>query len=125
MNIADRSLALVDYALRRRFAYLTLEPQFGSEAYREWLKKHGMADTLIHRIIMKMTALNRTISEDPQLGEAFRIGHSFFCPSGTDFSGLNESWFSDVVHTEIRPLLEEYWFDAKEKARKACEELLV
>jgi 5-methylcytosine-specific restriction protein B len=83
-----------------------------------------MADALIHRIIIRMTALKTVIGGDPQLGEAYRVGHSFFCPSGKNFSALDESWFRDVVRTEIQPLLEEYWYDARDKARKACEELL-
>jgi 5-methylcytosine-specific restriction protein B len=124
MNIADRSLALVDYALRRRFAYLTLEPQFASPIYREWLKGRGMADSLIQLIVSRMEAVNATIAEDTQLGEAFRIGHSFFCPAGKDFSGLDDVWYRDVITSEIRPLLEEYWYDAREKAMAACQELL-
>lgn len=124
MNIADRSLALVDYALRRRFAYLTLEPQFDSGIYREWLRNRGMPETLIQRIVTRMKSLNTRIAEEPQLGDAFRIGHSFFCPLGKDFSGLNEAWYKDVITTEIKPLLEEYWYDDRDKARLACEELL-
>lgn len=124
MNIADRSLALVDYALRRRFAYITLEPQFDSPLYRSWLKNRGMEDSLIQHIVTKMKALNTRIAEDPQLGEAFRLGHSFFCPAGRDFSTLDLNWYSEVVRTEIKPLLEEYWYDARDKAKTACDELL-
>jgi 5-methylcytosine-specific restriction protein B len=124
MNIADRSLALVDYALRRRFAFVTLEPQFDSSLYRTWLKSRGMPESLIQLIVTRMKALNTRISEDPQLGEAFCVGHSFFCPTGKDFSSLDTSWYAEVVRTEIKPLLEEYWYDAREKARAACEELV-
>ncbi|MBE0657627.1 MAG: AAA family ATPase [Bryobacteraceae bacterium] len=121
MNIADRSLALVDYALRRRFAYFTLEPRFGDAAYREWLAGRGMAPELCNLIIERMTALNHFIAGDRRLGAAYRVGHSFFCPSGINFSPLDERWYREIIQTEIDPLLEEYWYDdpaSLEQARK-------
>jgi 5-methylcytosine-specific restriction protein B len=121
MNIADRSLALVDYALRRRFAYVTLEPRYGDPAYRKWLQDRGMKAELCATIIERMLALNKRISEDSQLGDAFRVGHSFFCPTGKDLSGLDESWYREIVDTEIGPLLEEYWYDDPAKAKSALE----
>jgi 5-methylcytosine-specific restriction enzyme B len=81
MNIADRSLALVDYALRRRFAFVTLVPRYDDPIYRNWLEERGMSLSLCQTIINRMTALNQQISADSQLGEAFRIGHSFFAPA--------------------------------------------
>ncbi len=71
-----------------------------------------------------MSALNSAITADPRLGAAFRVGHSFFCPSGEDFSGLGREWYREVVETEICPLLEEYWYDDDEKARTQREQLL-
>jgi len=121
MNIADRSLALVDYALRRRFAYFTLEPRYGDPAYRKWLEDRGMSPALCATIIDRMTALNKRISDDSQLGDAFRVGHSFFCPTGKDLSGLDEAWYREIVDTEIRPLLEEYWYDDPAKAKSAVD----
>lgn len=125
MNIADRSLALVDYALRRRFAFVTLEPRFSDPLFKSWLKDHKMNDALIHRIITAMTMLNEQIATDSQLGLSFRIGHSFFCPSGKDFSNKNNEWYEGVVRTEIAPLLWEYWYDNRAKADAAVEQLLV
>ena len=124
MNIADRSLALVDYALRRRFAFITLEPQFKSPAYRDWLTSRGMEEILVNRIITSMTALNEKITEDRQLGRAYQIGHSFFCPPGEEFSTLGLDWFDGIIKTEIRPLLEEYWFDEPEKVEAAFSQVL-
>jgi 5-methylcytosine-specific restriction protein B len=121
MNIADRSLALVDYALRRRFAYITLEPQYDDPSYRKWLEDRGMSSSLCMKIIDRMMALNKRISDDAQLGDAFRVGHSFFCPAGKDFSSLDEVWYREIVDTEIRPLLEEYWQDDLTKAKSALE----
>ncbi|HWO24566.1 MAG TPA: AAA family ATPase [Kofleriaceae bacterium] len=124
MNIADRSLALVDFALRRRFAFITLEPQFTAPSFRAWLRERKMKDSLCDRIIQRMTELNERIAADIALGAAYRVGHSFFCPRGDDFSTLDEGWFRDIVATEIDPLLREYWHDAADKAERAVEELL-
>ena len=123
MNIADRSLALVDYALRRRFAFVTLEPKFRAPAYRDWLIQRGMEGTLVDRIITSMTALNEKISDDRQLGRAYQIGHSFFCPPGEEFSTLGIDWFDEIIKTEIRPLVEEYWFDEPGKVEAAFSEV--
>lgn len=124
MNIADRSLALVDFALRRRFAFITLEPRFGDVSFRKWLTDRKMPESVLQLIIQRVSALNERIAGDSQLGPAFRLGHSFFCPRGEDFSSLGMDWFKEIVHTELSPLLDEYWYDAPEKARLAKEALL-
>jgi 5-methylcytosine-specific restriction enzyme B len=124
MNIADRSLALVDYALRRRFAFLTLEPQYAEPAFRTWLEQRGMNNLLAIKIVNRLTALNTQISGDSFLGPAYQVGHSFFCPMGNDFSHLGDEWYCEVVKTEIRPLLMEYWYDAHDKAETATANLL-
>jgi 5-methylcytosine-specific restriction protein B len=125
MNIADRSLALVDYALRRRFSFVTLEPKFGSAEFRKWMQEHGAQDAIIQLVVTRMQALNTTITEDSHLGGNYKIGHSFFCPKEKDdFSAHGKEWFVDVVETEIIPLLEEYWYDSPEKLKAASEELL-
>lgn len=124
MNIADRSLALVDFALRRRFAFITLEPRFGDVAFRKWLTDRKLPESVLQLIIQRLSALNERIGADAQLGPAFRVGHSFFCPRGEDFSALGADWFKEIVHTELGPLLDEYWYDAPEKARLAKEALL-
>jgi 5-methylcytosine-specific restriction protein B len=124
MNIADRSLALVDFALRRRFAFFDLEPRFNDQTFRNWLRQRGMIDGLCQRIITRMSALNTRIEKDSRLGLAFRIGHSFFCPTGKDLSGLDEHWYTEIIKTEILPLVSEYWFDAPEEVDTAKRELL-
>ncbi|HOR18510.1 MAG TPA: AAA family ATPase [Brevefilum sp.] len=124
MNLADRSLAMVDYALRRRFGFITLKPQFESDIYRQWLDDRSMSPDLIDLIITKLSALNKLISEDPVLGENYQIGHSFFCPRGDDFSGLDKHWYESIIHTEIIPLLKEYWFDDQSKVDNATDHLL-
>ena len=124
MNIADRSLALVDLALRRRFAFATLEPRLG-DAWHRWVsEKMGVDAQLAREIQRRMAALNETIAKAPELGEQFRVGHSYVTPSTPLEAETTKAWFRDVVETEIGPLLEEYWFDDADQARRARDELL-
>lgn len=124
MNIADRSLALVDLALRRRFAFVGLEPRLGP-AWRQWVTKECAVDTgLVADIEHRIAELNDKIAADPRLGKQFRIGHSYVTPAGTLEPGATKKWFQEVVETEIGPLLEEYWFDAPDEAKKAREQLI-
>lgn len=124
MNIADRSLALVDLALRRRFAFIDLEPTLG-KPWHDWVQSQFGIDTeTLAEIENRLNALNNEISADSSLGAQFRVGHSYVTPPfGVRISDGRE-WFRQVVETEIEPLLNEYWFDALEKARKARERLL-
>lgn len=123
MNTADRSLAMVDYALRRRFSFLTLEPAYSSEGFREHLEGLGVPDTLIAKINGRIDRLNERIAKDTKgLGPGFRIGHSYFCPREGDEP--TEDWYRRVVKYEIVPLLEEYWFDDDGKVSQARDELL-
>jgi 5-methylcytosine-specific restriction protein B len=123
MNTADRSLAMVDYALRRRFVFFTLAPQFDSPAFHAHLSGHGAPIELVNRIITRMTELNGDIrADDKNLGEGFVVGHSFFCLAAPppDWS----AWYADVIRHEISPLLCEYWFDAPEQAQQWTDRLL-
>lgn len=119
MNVADRSLALVDLALRRRFAFLALTPELG-DAWKAWCLAHGMPEELVGEIAARMTALNSVIAADRTLGPQFQVGHSFVTPGGegpTSDEGWRD-WFDETVETEIAPLLDEYWFDDPKKARE-------
>lgn len=124
MNLADRSLAMLDYALRRRFVFVTLKPQYGSEQFRNWLLERAMKPELVDLIVARMSALNRQIKDDSLLGENYQIGHSYFTPRGDDFSALDVEWYRGIVRTEVGPLLKEYWFDNPKKAEEAEEMLL-
>ena len=123
MNIADRSLALVDLALRRRFAFIDLEPILG-KAWRDWVRdKNGIDSEFLDNIEQRISALNDEITKDPSLGAQFQIGHSYVTPAvGMNITDAKE-WFVEVVETEIGPLLDEYWFDDLEKSRKAQKRL--
>jgi 5-methylcytosine-specific restriction enzyme B len=124
MNTADRSIAVVDYALRRRFAFVSLEPQISSPSFKAYLRGHVISDDLVELIIARIGALNEEISSDKtNLGPGFAIGHSFFCPSDSQ-TDLDEEWYQGVIETEIVPLLKEYWFDNLEKAAQWQAKLL-
>lgn len=123
MNIADRSLALVDLALRRRFAFVGLEPRLG-QVWREWVVKECAVDPgLVADIERRIAELNDQIAADARLGKQFRIGHSYVTPAHRLEVGDTKKWFQQVVETEVGPLLDEYWFDAPDEAQKAIARL--
>jgi MrcB-like, N-terminal domain/AAA domain (dynein-related subfamily) len=124
MNTADRSLAMVDYALRRRFAFHMLEPRFKSAKFRAKLISRNMHPDLIDIIINRMTELNNEIGSDTvRLGPGYRVGHSFFVPEDKNLI-LDTAWCRRVIQSEIYPLLREYWFDNQENADKWKAKLL-
>ena len=124
MNIADRSLALVDMAFRRRFAFIDLEPCLGV-AWRKWVIREMQLDTAAADTIQqRLEQLNSTIASDSRLGKAFRIGHSYVTPSQSLEDRSSRDWFAEVVATELRPLLHEYWFDAPDVADREADRLL-
>ena len=122
MNLADRSLTLVDIALRRRFAFIDLKPELNKE-WRRWVhEKYQIDKKVLDRLKTRIEQLNETISNDDNLGKQFQIGHSFVTPDIKPDDPWK--WFEQVVKTEIGPLLEEYWFDAASKYRDAKKRLL-
>lgn len=123
MNTADRSLALVDYALRRRFAFLAVEPNFGPAFRKAMIELRGCPEPLTGRICDRVEALNKIIASDTRsLGHGYQIGHSFFCSGGKIEDP--DAWYRQVIGFEIRPLLEEYWMDDPEKAAAEVSKLL-
>lgn len=124
MNIADRSLALVDLAFRRRFAFINLEPALG-DTWRDWVVNQRQMDTATAAAVQqRLNQLNQTIAADNRLGRSFRIGHSYVTPTQSMEDRDAHEWFAEVVASELKPLLEEYWFDAPEEAERAVAELL-
>lgn len=124
MNLADRSLALVDFALRRRFAFVTLKPQF-TDAWQRWIVEHrGIDGAFANTMKVRMESLNQEISGDAKLGPQFCIGHSYLTPAESVGVDETRAWFRQVVETEISPLLEEYWFDDPDKAQQERDKLL-
>lgn len=125
MNTADRSLALVDYALRRRFRFITLHPKFGSSKFKDFLAEKGVDNQIAEMIIERFSKLNEKISNDHKdLGEGYRIGHSFFCPDGEGNLPYGRGWYESIIRHEIAPLLEEYWCDNSKTAESHIKDLL-
>jgi MoxR-like ATPase len=119
MNTADRSLAMVDYALRRRFVFINMMPNF-AERFQEHLHEQGIDEHLINIVVERMGSLNEKISGETGLGKDFQIGHSYFCHTKNG----DEEWFKNIIKYEIIPLLKEYWFDKTKKVDEIEEELL-
>lgn len=120
MNTADRSLAIVDYALRRRFAFVTLQPDYGDN-FRSFLTAKGLSAPMVEHICSSVTKVNGKIKEDINLGEGFQIGHSYFCT----FSGNEDEnkWWNEILSFELKPLLEEIWFDDSAKVTEILKQL--
>ena len=118
MNTADRSLAQLDVALRRRFSFVTLDPQFNSK-WQRFLKQKGISEGMIERILHAVAKINQDIRDDYQLGRGYEIGHSFFTSITNQMD--EHKWFEHVMTFEIKPLLEEYYFDRPEKVTELIE----
>lgn len=110
MNTADRSLAFIDYALRRRFSFFEMKPAFETESFRKYIL--SLSNEKLNRIMGGIQALNKDIREDNSLGDGFCIGHSYFCNQ----TGFSREWLENVIEYDIEPMLKEYWFDDKQKA---------
>ncbi|MBP3843043.1 MAG: AAA family ATPase [Prevotella sp.] len=118
MNTADRSLAMLDFALRRRFQFFTLEPAFDSQQFKTY--KEELNSEAFDNVIDAVMKLNsEVIAKDPTLGKGFCIGHSYFCNQ----KEITEAWLKNVVECEIIPMLQEYWFDNETKFNMQTEEL--
>lgn len=111
MNTADRSLALIDYALRRRFSFHEMSPALQSEGFLEELASYDSEP--LNRLVAQVALLNDEIASDRSLGRGFQIGHSYFC----GLPDTTKETLESIVDTEIVPMLEEYWFDEEEKVR--------
>lgn len=111
MNTADRSLAMLDYALRRRFAFYEMKPGFDSDGFHEY--RINLASEKFDRLINCVENLNSVIAADDSLGEGFCIGHSYFC----NLKEATDQALSSIVEFELIPLLKEYWFDETTKVK--------
>ncbi|MEB1809580.1 MAG: AAA family ATPase [Bacillaceae bacterium] len=118
MNTADRSLAQLEVALRRRFAFMTLEPAF-SEKWKNKIEKSGVSPQMVERILWAVEKWNKEIVADFQLGSGYAIGHSFFTEKPEQMD--ENTWFNGIIQFEIKPLLEEYFFDRPENVRSLLE----
>jgi 5-methylcytosine-specific restriction protein B len=112
MNTADRSLAMIDYALRRRFSFFSMKPGFSTEQFRKY--QEDFHNETFDALIEQVETLNKEIARDDALGEGFCIGHSYFCEQ----KACTEEWMRSVVDYDILPMLEEYWFDDRQKVQR-------
>lgn len=123
MNTADRSLSMVDYALRRRFSFITLDPGFDTKSFADHLRRFDIPERRIDMIRDLMNSINSEITRDTaNLGAGYRIGHSFFTP--VSHVRNFETWYRDIVEHEIVPLLSEYWLDDPDSAERHGKRLL-
>jgi GTPase subunit of restriction endonuclease len=120
MNTADRSLALIDYALRRRFSFFEMEPAFESAVFKAY--QNGLGCKPLDTLIDKVKELNEAVEKDRSLGRGFRIGHSYFC--SLDKSACTKERLRSLVEYEIVPTIEEYWFDEPDKTENWKTKLL-
>ena len=111
MNTADRSLTMLDYALRRRFAFFDLRPAFDTESFIAY--QEGLASEKFDRLVACIVKLNEAIASDESLGDGFCIGHSYFCRMSSD--DVTDERISAIVDYELVPMLREYWFDEPSK----------
>lgn len=123
MNTADRSLAMMDYALRRRFSFFDVVPAFGNESFKKHLLTY-VSSAVADKVISRFKELNDKIADEntSNLGKGYCIGHSYFCVEPVDGQS-GEEWYSSIVDYEIAPLLYEYWWDDKDKADECIKAL--
>ena len=112
MNTADRSLAMIDYALRRRFSFFDMEPGFDSEGFIRY--QNALDNEIFNKLILKVKELNDEITKDKSLGKGFCIGHSYFCERDV----CTDEWLHEVADYDIIPMLREYWFDEADKLQR-------
>ena len=112
MNTADRSLAMIDYALRRRFSFFDMEPGFDSNGFKAY--QASLNNEKFDKLVNEIKVLNNAITEDKSLGKGFCIGHSYLCGA----ENCSDEWLQGVVEYDILPMLAEYWFDELEEYEK-------
>ena len=119
MNTADRSLAIIDYALRRRFSFFMMSPAFDSEGFQKM--RTSISNDKYDKLVIAVKTLNEIIEKDPSLGDGFKIGHSYFC---VEQEKVTDKWISTVAKYEIIPLVREYWFDNVDKVKEESDKIL-
>jgi len=117
MNSTDRSLALIDYALRRRFYFYRLLPMRDGRApvLEAWLGRRDMTADDRRRLLRLFVALNRRV--EARLSPDFQVGHSYLMRADILAPGvLDRVWRHAVL-----PLLEEYLHGARDRQQELAE----
>ena len=115
MNTADRSLAMIDYALRRRFSFFEMKPGFNNPVFQDEIKKQ--LDPHLEHLVQALIEVNNDIENDDSLGSGFCIGHSYLCNLGSTYD------LESIVEYDIIPMLREYWFDNETKFSQEAQKL--
>ena len=115
MNTADRSLAMIDYALRRRFCFFEMKPGFESPQFEEYIKSKTIPH--LDQLVKAIVELNKVIESDDSLGAGFCIGHSYLCNLD------NRTDLKNIVEYDIIPMLREYWFDNNDRFNQEAQKL--
>ncbi len=124
MNTADRSLKMVDYELRRRFSFFEFKPEFDKPEFKNFLKDKNVNAKTIDRIVNNISKVNQQISDDNfELGDGYCIGHSYFCPKGNSSDSFGDQWYEQIIEYEIKPLINEYYFDKPDQAAELIDTL--
>ncbi len=125
MNTADRSIAFMDYALRRRFSFYNIEPAFNNISFKALLHQNLNEPVIEAAIVERLNELNNYIADESQsnLGPGFRIGHSYFCTKPIDGQSI-EDWYRSIINFEIKGILSEYWWDEKDTAKQWVDRLI-
>lgn len=113
MNTADRSIALIDHALRRRFAFIDLEPAYNEQKFKDFVQ--NAPSPKLKKLLGAIEGLNKEITDDSSLGKGYRVGHSYFCVDNP--ADLTDERLKTIVNFELLPLIEEYWFDEPDKVK--------
>lgn len=113
MNTADRSIALIDHALRRRFAFIDLEPAYNEQKFKDFVQ--NAPSPKLKKLLEAIEGLNKEITDDSSLGKGYRVGHSYFCVDNP--ADLTDERLKTIVNFELLPLIEEYWFDEPDKVK--------
>ena len=123
MNTADRSLAMMDYALRRRFSFYDVEPAFSNPSFKKHILNY-VGSSVADKVISRLKELNLKIADEntSNLGKGYCIGHSYFCVPPVE-GQTDDEWYDAIIEYEIAPLLYEYWWDDKDRADECINEL--
>lgn len=125
MNTADRSLAMIDYALRRRFSFFDMDPGFDSEGFAEYSK--SISSPYFGKLVEAVKAVNDDILKDDSLGKGFLIGHSYLVQpvhgDDRDENLFDYDMTESIIEYDIIPLVSEYWFDNENRLNAAIDKL--
>ena len=109
---------------RRRFSFFEFKPEFDKPEFKNFLKDKNVNAKTIDRIVNNISKVNQQISDDNfELGDGYCIGHSYFCPKGNSSDSFGDQWYEQIIEYEIKPLINEYYFDKPDQAAELIDTL--